>query len=382
MPNPPLWRDRSRDGSNLADAIENPGPVDPSTAVPLRAHSIATLAELRKTIGSIDGNAGPRVCLLAGHTRPMDAGAGVFVWDPTSALADNAGQTASAFTVASVQGAPVGRWRRLVNLGSAIGVTPLNSVASRWVNSLSAAGILGTSQPAFTDISGTATRAQLPDVVVGVQLFTGNGTYTPSSGVKSQIVELWGGGGGGSGAVAGTTGSACAFGLGGGAGAYARRRYAIVAGVGTGTVVIGAAGAAGAHTGAIAGAGGASTFTDGTTLLTAPGGTAGPASTAAFGTVLLAVGAAKSAAPTNADVGGQGDEGGMGIRLSGVVAISGRGGATSLGGAGQEITFNGSGNAAFANSGSGGSGGLSFTTGSPQTGGAGATGYCVITEYA
>lgn len=343
MPRPPLWRDKSRDGANLSDAIEDPGPVDPALAVPLRAHSIANLGELRRTPGSTDGNGGPRVCMLAGQATALDAGAGTFVWDPTSTLVDNALQAASAFTVAAVQGVAQGRWRRLL---------------------------------------GAVTQSQLPDVVIGVQTFAAGGAYTASPGTKSQIVEIWGAGGGGSGAVAGTTGVNCAYGVGGGAGAYARRRYAIPAG-GTGTVVIGAAGAAGANTGAIAGAGGASTFTDGTTLLTAPGGVAGPASAAAAATPLFTVGAAPTAVATNGNINGRGDEGGMGIRLAAAIAASGRGGATSLGGAGQEIVdATAAGNAAAANSGSGGGGGMSITTATPVTGGAGGTGFCVITEYA
>jgi hypothetical protein len=218
-------------------------------------------------------------------------------------------------------------------------------------------------------------------VAIGVQTFTAGGTYTASPGVRSQVVELWGGGGGGTGAVTGSTGVNVAVGPGGGAGAYARRRYAIAGGA-TGTVVIGAGGTAGANTGAIAGAGGASTFTDGTTLLTAPGGTAGPASAAAASTPLITLGAAPSAVATNGNVNGRGDEGGYSLRISSIQSVSGRGGATSLGGAGQEIVTTGAGNSAAANSGSGGGGGQSLTTASPQVGGAGGTGFCVITEYA
>lgn len=113
MAKSPLWRDKTRDGANLANAIENPGPVDPASAPQLRAHSIGTLAELRRTPGSSDGNGGPRACILAGQLAPLDAGAGVFVWDPISTLSDNARATVTAFTVAAVAG-HAGRWRRLI----------------------------------------------------------------------------------------------------------------------------------------------------------------------------------------------------------------------------------------------------------------------------
>ena len=318
----------------------------PSKSPALKAITADLFATMRQYVGDIDGEAGPRAVIVTGGKKLQDGKEGVFAWDPTSTLADNGS------TVINPSGASPGRWRKLV-----LGAT------------------------SFSGLSGTATQSQLPDVVVGVQTFTAGGTYTASAGTRSQIVELWGGGGGGSGAVSGTTGTACAFGLGGGAGAYTRRRYAIPAGA-TGTVVIGAAGTAGANTGAIAGAGGVSTFTDGTTLLTAPGGTAGPASAAAAATLLIQAGAARSAKATNGDVNGIGDQGGFGLRLSATGAMSGRGGATSLGGAGQELIGTTTGGAAAANSGSGGSGGVSATTGTPVTGGAGGSGFCVITEYA
>jgi len=315
--------------------VELDGNRSPSKLPGLKAITAATIAALRKTPGDDSGEAGPRVALLSGGSAVLDGLQGAFAWNSTSTARDD------SQSVINPNGTKPGRWQRMA-----------------W----------------------SGVNLALPGSVVGVQAFTAGGTYTPTAGTKSQIVELWGGGGGGSGAVSGTTGTACAFGLGGGAGAYARRRYAIAAG-GTGTVVIGAGGAAGANTGAIAGAGGASTFTDGTTLLTAPGGVAGPASGAATANLFISIGAAGTAASTNGDVNGRGDEGGRGLRLTANVAVSGRGGATSLGGAGQEVFVNGPGNAAAANTGSGGSGGLSFNTGSPQTGGAGADGLCVITEF-
>jgi hypothetical protein len=116
--------------------------------------------------------------------------------------------------------------------------------------------------------------------------------------------------------------------------------------------------------------------------MTATGGVAGPASAATGSAVLITLGAARTAVSTNGNINGYGDEGGRGIRLSGTVGASGRGGATSLGGAGQEIIATAAGNAAQSNTGSGGGGGFSATTTSPQTGGAGGTGFCVITEFA
>lgn len=115
MPRAPLYIDRDPGNAQLANAIQDPGPVDPMLALPLRAHSIANLAEMLVTKGSTDGIGGPRMCMLAGQLTPLDAAAGIFVWDPTSTLAHNATSTATAFTVANpnlLTGA-AGRWRRL-----------------------------------------------------------------------------------------------------------------------------------------------------------------------------------------------------------------------------------------------------------------------------
>lgn len=120
MPRSPLYVDRDPGARQLADAIESPGPVDPNLALPLRAHSVKDLAELRITPGSTDGVGGPRACMLAGQLNPLDAAAGIFIWDATSTLADNTLRAVSAFTVCkpvvAVAGR-AGRWRRL-SLGS------------------------------------------------------------------------------------------------------------------------------------------------------------------------------------------------------------------------------------------------------------------------
>jgi hypothetical protein len=260
-------------------------------------------------------------------------------------------------------------------------------VASNWLTNFDATtGQFGRARPTFPDISGTATQAQLPDVVVGVQKFAAGGTYTASAGVTSQMVEIVGAGGGGNGATAGAAAN-LALGAGGGAGGYCKRRYTIVAG-GTGTVVIGTAGTAGANTGAAAGTGGNSTFTDGTTLITANGGV-GALGTSGFGfipsgtSVLSAPGAGHGGAvSTNGDVNSLGAQGSPGFRTAGVTgtSISGAGGASFFSGGGRALTAQGNGNAGAL--GSGGSGGLSVNGGAAVTGGAGGAGLCIITEYA
>jgi hypothetical protein len=322
MPRPPLYRDRDQTATNLANAIENPGPVDPSTAVPLRAHSIANLAELRKTIGSIDGNAGPRACTLAGQLAPLDSGAGVFIWDPTSTLADNATQSATAFTVATVTGVAQGRWRRL-SIGGPRSIT-----------------------------SGTS--------------------YTPTPGTKSIVIELWGGGGGG-GSTPITAAATSAAGAGGGSGGYLLKR---LAGIGAGpfTIQVGAGGAGGFP----GNSGTTTTFNDGVTTYTAGFGVGGGSSNAVavITPVLAGAGAGASA---NGDVNGAGVPGSPGLVLTTVSALSGNGGSTSLGGGGAGVVTSTAGVAAIANTGSGG-GGAAANNSAALAGGNGAAGRIIITE--
>jgi hypothetical protein len=56
-----------------------------------------------------------------------------------------------------------------------------SSVGSQWLNAMSAQGVFTSSQPAFTDISGTATNAQLPSTISSKTLDNSN-TYTVKDG--------------------------------------------------------------------------------------------------------------------------------------------------------------------------------------------------------
>lgn len=564
MPRAPQKLDRTKDGSNLQEAIVDPGPLDVQLALPLKALSIGTLAELHKTIGSADGIAGPRVCMLAGQLAPLDAGCGLFVWDPTSVLADNAATAASAFTVANPGRATTatGRWRRMTTLngftipagqvlfsdatthheagnanfvynsstnvltltqptaftdgplkliggtfsktielatngddiiqktGTGAGNLTIKSltggnfsyvnssatvfnipttgeiqiinraapasppvgdvslysdstsknmafkndagvvnhgvqtkaaVASNWIRSIADDGSSLQSQPAFTDITGTTTTAQLgtntvtnavlaqmptltikgnntggtanaldltvsqvqtmvPGHLKSFQILISGTTYTRPAGVSQILVELWGGGGGGGGSAIGTAANA-GCGGGGGSGGYARRFYNPAPA--SGTFAIGAGGAAGANTGAAAGNGGSTTFTDGTTLVTALGGTGAPAQFAVGATAAIGLGGAGAAASTNSNLsGGSGQAGGCAIRISGTAGVQGGGGgSTSLGGGGQERVTQGTGNAAIANSGSGGGGAVAIGAVAAVVGSTGAAGVIFVWEF-
>lgn len=212
--------------------------------------------------------------------------------------------------------------------------------------------------------------------LIGVQRFTSGGTYTPTTGTNSVIVEVVGGGGGGGGAAANN-----GNGGGGGAGAYARVRFtSSFSGV---TVTIGAAGTAataGANTG---GSGGTTSFG---ALVSCPGGGGGAGSsnsTTAQVTTAGAGGAAPTISGGTVFVTTMGQTGGQGL-----VAANGEiggPGASSLMGAGGGPTISSgatssTGNAGGGN-GAGGGGGSAGSTGAAAAGGAGSQGVVVVWEF-
>jgi hypothetical protein len=210
--------------------------------------------------------------------------------------------------------------------------------------------------------------------LVGVQVFTSSGTYSPTLGTKRVVVEVQGGGGsGGSCAATGaTTGSAAS---GGGSGAYAKAQFtASFAGVSVTVGSGGSAPSAGANDG---NPGGASSFG---ALVIAGGGGNGRAGHAF--TPPVTVGAAAPAGmPTGANiVGGTGVRGGSSYMLS-IGSLHGGFGAPSHFGGGGEPGGNAAGGAALT-PGSGGGGASSIASGPARAGGAGANGVVIIHEYA
>ena len=117
--------------------------------------------------------------------------------------------------------------------------------------------------------------AQAAGRLINVQVFTASGTYAPTAGTKSIVVELCGGGAG-SGGVASTSSSQNAVSPGGGGGGYAKGRF--TSGFSGVTVTIGAGGAAGTAGANAGGAGGTTSFGS---LMSATGGAAANASAGA-----------------------------------------------------------------------------------------------------
>jgi hypothetical protein len=198
------------------------------------------------------------------------------------------------------------------------------------------------------------------------QVFKGAGTYsyTPTSGMvcASMLVIAGGAAGGGVVSASGLAGT------GGGAGQYNTGIFTAATIGASQSVVIGAGG-----TGVSANTGNNGGTSNVGTLITAGGGIGGPVS---------------SVGPTLGGVGGSGGTGGDynttggngGYSLT-VQKISGAGGASFLGiGASSLINTASNGNNAV-NYGSGGSGACDVGTGTNRTGGNGADGIVVITEY-
>jgi hypothetical protein len=106
--------------------------------------------------------------------------------------------------------------------------------------------------------------------LINVQIFSASGTYTPTPGTSSVIVECIGGGGG-SGGVAATSASQCGISPPGGAGAYAKSR--LTTGFSGVSVAVGAAGSGGAAGATSGTSGGTSSFGG---LVSSPGGNGAP----------------------------------------------------------------------------------------------------------
>ena len=254
-------------------------------------------------------------------------------------------------------------------------ITPVNDA----VLISSAAGVpsMGTTLPAVTAGSvlvtdpTTSSSASLNtalsnilaaaggEMILNIQTFAASGTYTPTAGMKYCEIECWGGGGAGGGyAVSQSAAAGCS--AGGGSGGYSSK-YANAVTIGVSqTITIGVGGTGGT------GAGGNGGTTSVGTLCIANGG---------YGATANATPGA-GAPPGTGDVTISGNNGDI-PNFRSALSISGSGGSTSLGSGGSQIlaASNGLPGIGYGSAGSG-----SYYT-SAYTGGNGAGGYCIITEY-
>lgn len=327
-----------------------------------------------------------------------------------------------------------------------LAVIPGVAPATHFLKSVNVVGGLTSAQPAFSDISGTATAAQggtgqssyavgdllyastttalskLVDVATGnallsggvgvapaygkiglathvtgtlpianggtgvttgavvsvkKQIFTADGTYTPSAGMLYCIIECVGSGGSGAGGTGPTTGFF--VGGGGGSGSYSRK-YATAGDVGASQVVtVGAGGTAPAAGNTNGGVGGNVSVGG---LCIARGGNGGNyASTGQIGS------GGSGGAPHTGDFTISGNAGSSGIwtTSTGILFSSGAGGSSFFAGGAAAVGQGGSGStstgSAGGNYGGGGSGGNARDTTNTFAGGNGGRGVVVITEF-
>lgn len=223
-----------------------------------------------------------------------------------------------------------------------------------------------------------AAIAAAPGRLLNVQLFTtpGAATYTPTTGMKTCVVEVLGAGGGSGGCPA-TSSTQYSAAAGGGGGAWAKVLLTSAQIGSSQTVTIGAGGTAGTTSGS-GGVGGSSTFG---AIITCPGGTAslfGTAISTSSGTIIS--GANPGTVPTitlgTVIQSMAGTSGGNAYIIFNNV-LSGIGGASPAGNGG-----NANGSTANSGYGSGGPGNANQAGAAAQTGQVGKGGYICVWEYA
>ncbi|AOI92536.1 hypothetical protein [Burkholderia pseudomultivorans] len=211
-----------------------------------------------------------------------------------------------------------------------------------------------------------------PGSLVGIQVLTASGTYTPTTGATKAIVEGVGGGGAGGGAAATNSGQ-WAIGAGGSSGAYGK--IFIASGLVTQTVTIGASGA-----GASAGTGGAGGQTSFGALLVCPGGPGGAPGSAvtAASTSVFAPQTAGAAAPSGTGRFLFSTAGGNGAAAFSLPsnAIGGDGGSNPIGQGGSAFNVS-----AATGYGAGGAGANNGISQSAKAGLNGAAGVVIVYEF-
>lgn len=213
---------------------------------------------------------------------------------------------------------------------------------------------------------------------INTQIFTSSGTYTPTANMKYCMIECIGGGGGGGGTST-CSAAQSSVGGGGGGGGYARVAASAATIGASQTVTVGAGGTAGAVGGGNGGTGGTTSLGS---LCSATGGNPG-AGSAATSAVLFVVGGGASGLGSTGTVLGGSTPGSFGVSssTSGYVASGAGGGAIYGRGANSVVGLGAGAGGAGAGYGGGGSGGATAPSNTQQTGGAGATGAVIITEY-
>jgi hypothetical protein len=256
--------------------------------------------------------------------------------------------------------------------GSLIPAAWGNAVTDEIMALIAAAGLVPT-EGNNTQLATAFLRQ--PGRLLGVQTFTANGTYTPTPGTATIVVEAVGGGGGGAGTTTTSSGLQAAGGGGGGA-FYALGRFTI--GATPLAVAIGPGGAGGSN-GSNGAAGGVTSLGS---LISAGGGYGAAVSIArAMDANTIYPGGRGGNTNSSPNVyGAVGCDGAAGLGLNGSL-LSGQGGASGKGGAGASSVGQNTAGIAASNIGAGGSGGCASGAGALVSGGAGGRGVLIVYEY-
>jgi hypothetical protein len=293
----------------------------------------------------------------------------------------------------NMTGVPVQFFPVAANTGSATlqinGVGSPITIKKRTINGLVAltGGELNPTQATTADFDGTVFEISPPPILSSnIIQITASGTYTPTSGTVYDEVKCRGGGGAGGGASA-TGASQGAAGGGGGSGGEAFGIFPIASLLPNVSVTIGAGGVG--SSGATGGSGGSTFFGS----LLAAGGAAGGGGSGTIGSNTIAIASAGAAGlstgntPPIVQYSGQPGLNGFIFNLSGSPTAVGGGGAPGLEGLGGAPPFvvasgGGAGSAAIPGTGAGGGGAVNLPSqASPQPGGAGGSGVCIVQEF-
>lgn len=267
--------------------------------------------------------------------------------------------------------------------GDPVGGIPATVVTADWANSIQEEliSVLAAANVVPDKATPNQVLAALNSLfgygkLLNVQVFTANGTYTPTPGTKSVVVEVQGGGGAGGGGAASTS-TAGAVAPGGNAGAFGKGR--ITAGFAGAIVAVGAGGAG--AVGANGGNGGASSFG---AFISAPGGPGGGVVSAVAPPSLQPTLLQTSVATGGNIFNTAGATGGAGQSPSVLSGMGGIGGASVFGSGGAPVGMS---TGAAANGrdgvahGSAGSGGAAINAAATK-GGNGAGGVVIVWEFA
>lgn len=267
--------------------------------------------------------------------------------------------------------------------GDAVAGIPATDLEDTWFDHVQeeVAGVIEAMGIALDPSNRGQLQEALAGRLIGVQRFTASGTYTPTTGTRTVVVEVLGGGGGGGGCQT-NSGTTTSGGQGGAGGAYGMGRY--TSGFDGVAVTIGAGGTAGI--GGVSptqgGTGGTSSFG---ALLSAPGGAAGKGGSSATPPSLGQSTTAPGSGPTGANLVGMAGRPGTSALLlhtaNDTGSMSGAGGDSPYGSGANGVSSQGPGVAGIG-FGSGGSGGRAAGSGSGQNGGPGSTGLVIVWEYA